>query len=362
LPGRSDHRSTRKRGDFSPDVATLRPMRGAFDRARRSVATAVIAAAIAASVGCQPPAAGAATADEPGRKPARSGVKMTEGKLPGIDSSELTARERSEWWTHVSELLAPCEDQPVSVAQCVQESRACAACAPAAEFLLRQVTLGKTSAQVEAAFQLRFDPDAKRTVSVDGAPFKGPKDAPVTIVEWADFQCPFCALAAPFLDYVTKAYPNQVKVVFRNFPISHHPYAVQAAEAGVAAYRQGKFWAMHDRIFANREALDDAIFIRLAKEIGLDTDRFQADMAAQATLDFIERDRQEADELGLRGTPMIYVNGRNFNLQHFDLFQDLLPWIETEIAVTTGQHVKPSVPPPRLAEMPGSPAAAGAGH
>ncbi len=285
-----------------------------------------------------------------------------EGELPGVDTSELTARERTEWWTQVTELLAPCPDQPVSIAQCVNEARPCAACTPAAEFLLRQVTLGKTRSQIEGAFQLRFGPDSVQTIEIAGAPFKGPERAPVTIVEWADFQCPFCALASPYLDYLVKAYPGQVKVVFRHFPISHHEFALPAAQAAIAAGQQGKFWAMHDLLFANRQSLDTTTFLRLAQELGLDMDRFQVDMAAQTTLDVVERDRREADQLGLRGTPLIYVNGREFDLRQFDMMQELQPWIETEVELSTGKRVSPRLPPPTLAGMGSGPGMTGAEH
>jgi protein-disulfide isomerase len=337
-----------KRGDISRCTATLGPMLTGLERVSTWVVGAVIACALSGVSACQPSATGPTTADPTGRKTARSGSRMTEGELPGIDTSQLTGRERGEWWTHVSELLAPCSDQPVSIAQCVQEARPCPACSPAAEFLLRQVTLGKTRAQVEAAFVLRFDPDSIQSIDIGRAPFKGPEKAPVTIVEWADFQCPFCALASPYLDYLVKAYPGFVKVVFRHFPISHHHYAIPAARAAIAAGQQGKFWEMHDLLFANRQEIDDTSFLRFAQELALDTDRFQVDMAAQATLDVIERDRREADKLGLRGTPMIYIDGRNFDLQHFDMMQDMQPWVETEIAITTGQVVSSRLPPPRL--------------
>lgn len=335
-------------------TATLGPMRNWLGRVSPWVTAGAWTVFMATASACRPTATGTQTGDQARSRPAKTGGRMTEGKLRGIDTSQLTSRERSEWWTQVSELLAPCPDQPVSIAQCVDEKRPCSACVPAAEFLVRQVTLGKTRAQIERAFGLRFDADSVKPIDVDGAPFKGPRDAPVTIVEWADFECPFCALASPYLDYLVKAFPGQVRVVFKHFPISYHTWSVLAARAAVAAHRQGKFWPMHNGLFANRESLDEATILHLAQQIGLDMDRFKADMTAQTTLDTIERDRREADELGLRGTPMIYVNGRYFDLQDFDLMQDLLPWIETEIEITTKKRAKPQLPPPDFAHLVGT--------
>ncbi len=100
-------------------------------------------------------------------------------ELKGVDTSALTARERSDWSSYVSELLSPCRDQPVSVAQCVKESRPCKACLPAANFLLEEVRRGRTRSQVEASFKARFAADGVKNVELGGAPSKGAPDAPI---------------------------------------------------------------------------------------------------------------------------------------------------------------------------------------
>src|SRR5436190_7001749 len=117
-----------------------------------------------------------------------------EVSLPEVDTSALTPRERREWASQVSELLAPCPDVPVSISQCVQEKRPCKTCLPAAQFLLKQVQAGKPKKDREDAFHGRFDAAKVRTLVTDGSPEKGSPDAVVTIVEWADFECPFCKL------------------------------------------------------------------------------------------------------------------------------------------------------------------------
>src|SRR5688572_12537472 len=122
--------------------------------------------------------------------------------LKGVDSSALTPRERREWAAQVSELLAPCPDVPVSIAQCVREDRPCKTCLPAAQLLLKQVQAGKTKKEREEAFYARFDVKKLQTVPTDGAPAMGPPDAVVTIVEWADFECSACAMAYPVLDHL----------------------------------------------------------------------------------------------------------------------------------------------------------------
>ena len=276
-----------------------------------------------------------------GRSAAGAPAGVQSGEVSGVDASELTSREHSEWWAHVSEQLAPCPDQPVSIAQCVNEGRPCRACLPAAQFLLRQVELGRTRSQIEQAFLLRFDPEVPVPLSNEDAPWKGAAQPVVTIAEWADFQCPFCALAAPFLDYAAQAYPDHVRVVYHFYPMEYHQYARAEAQAAFAAQQQGKFWPYHDLLYKYREKLSDALLRELAQQVGLDLERFDADRASPAASDRVENDRKQADALGLRGTPMLYVNGRYFDLEQFDLFQELMPWVSTEIEIATGEKVKP---------------------
>jgi 2-hydroxychromene-2-carboxylate isomerase len=158
----------------------------------------------------------------------------------------------------------------------------------------------------------------------------------VTLVEWADFECPFCGIAAPLLQALVERYPSEVKLVFKNYPLSAHEHSEGAARAGVAAFHQGKFWQLNRAMFESQKAgLDDATLLKLAREQGLDMKAFEADRASEATADAVARDRKQADELGLEGTPMIYINGRHFSLDHFDLRQDLQPWIDLEIALNS---------------------------
>ena len=117
-------------------------------------------------------------------------------------------------------------------------------------------------------------PDANREydVEVGGAPVKGSEDAIITIVEWSDFQCPFCNRVSPTLAQIEKEYGDKVRIAFKHMPLSIHPQAAQAHAAAEAAHRQGKFWEMHDRIFANQRDLSEETLERYAQEIGLDMD------------------------------------------------------------------------------------------
>lgn len=257
--------------------------------------------------------------------------------LQGVDTSKLTEREKEQWSVYVSELLAPCSDQPVSIAQCVVEKRACDSCLPAARFLAKQVTAGKTRSQAEAAFRTRFAADSVKNIDPGDSPFKGAADAPVTIVEWADFECPFCAMAYPLLDSLIERYPTQTRLVFKNYPLAMHEHGEPAARAVVAAAKQGKFWEMHHSLFQNQKTLDEAGLTKIAKELGLDLKRFDEDRRSEAVADAVARDRKAGEALGLQGTPSIFINGRSFDLEQFDLAEDLNDWVALEIELRTGR-------------------------
>jgi protein-disulfide isomerase len=249
--------------------------------------------------------------------------------LPGVDTSALTPREKREWSSYVTTLMAPCSDTPVSVAQCVQEKRSCSKCLPAAKYVLRGVRDGMSQEQIEKSFHNRFDADRVKNVLLDGSPSKGPESAPITLVEFADFECPFCAMEAPILEKAWQAHQTTVRFVYKYFVISAHPHGDSAARAAIAAGNQGKFWEMHDALFANRDHLEGADIDSYAKGLGLDMAKFHADMQAPATTDRIDRDKKLGESLGVQGTPTIYLNGREF-----DPHQDLDDWINLELQAT----------------------------
>ncbi len=151
-----------------------------------------------------------------------------------------------------------------------------------------------------------------------GAPFRGPEDAPVTVVLFSDFQCPYCVRVMPLLDELTKAYPTNVKIVFKNFPLQSHQVAMPAAIAALAAHRQGKFWPMHDKIFANNSALTPDKFTDFAKEIGLNMEQFAKDSADPGVRLQVQQDLQNGMQAGVRGTPTLFVNGRRVNQRSLD--------------------------------------------
>jgi protein-disulfide isomerase len=144
---------------------------------------------------------------------------------------------------------------------------------------------------------------------VNNSAVKGAKNAPVTITVFDDFQCPYCARLVPTLEQVLAAYPTQVRVVYKHFPLSMHKFAEQAAIASIAARNQGKFWPMHDLLFANYNKLNDAKIRELAETVGLDMARFDKDLVNPALKQEVAADMQLGAKAGVRGTPAVYLNG-----------------------------------------------------
>jgi len=274
-----------------------------------------------------PPAPLAAVADDAPQP------KTPPEDLAGVDTKDLTPRERSEWWRLVTELYAPCADEAVSIAACVKEARSCAACAPAASLLADKVRQGFVGATAEAAYNTRFTAEIK-AIEIGDSPARGPVDAPVTVVVWSDFQCAHCAYALPLIDRAFEALSPSVRLVHKFYPLDAHPFAVPAAKAAIAAKNQGRYWEMERLLFENQRELDPSDLDAYATQIGLDLARFHADMEADASDAILARDKAQARDLGLRGTPFVIINGRVFDGAYFRLDEDLVPWMKLEVELS----------------------------
>jgi protein-disulfide isomerase len=147
------------------------------------------------------------------------------------------------------------------------------------------------------------------TLDLSGAPIRGAVDAPVTIVEFSDFQCGFCFRVNPTLLQLLDRYQGKVRVVFKHSPIEGHTAAPLAHRAAFAAQQQGKFWEMHDRIFANQRAMERESLIAHASALGLDLAKFTADLDSPRAQAVLDRDQAEAEKVGVDGTPTFFVNG-----------------------------------------------------
>jgi protein-disulfide isomerase len=162
-------------------------------------------------------------------------------------------------------------------------------------------------------------------VEVGNAPVKGPKNAPVTIVAYSDFECPFCSRVLPTMKQIEDQYGNKVRVAFKNQPLPFHSNAKPAAAAALAAHEQGKFWEMHDKLFANQRALDRASLEKYAQELGLNVDKFKAALDSGKFNAQIDADAAEGSRLGANGTPTFFINGRTLvGAQPFEAFKRVI--------------------------------------
>jgi protein-disulfide isomerase len=146
---------------------------------------------------------------------------------------------------------------------------------------------------------------------------QGPADAPVTLVEYGDFECPHCGRAFPIVEELRRKMGDRTRFVFRNFPLTEaHPHAELAAEAAEAAGSQDRFWEMHHALFTHQNALDSAHLLRYATEIGLDTARFSHALASRAFHQRVRGDFMSGVRSGVNGTPTFFING----VRHDDSF------------------------------------------
>ena len=177
------------------------------------------------------------------------------------------------------------------------------------------------SAQIPTQEQKRYE------IPVDGFPSLGPEDAPIVIVEFSDFQCPYCArfhdqTLQPLLD----AYPGKIRFVYRHFPLSTiHSNAFQAAEASMCAYEQGAFWPYHDGIYENQAELSAEPYVQMAADLGLDVESFRTCLENEEYKGLVQNDVELAVSLGVRSTPTFFINGLPFiGAQPLDAFKQVI--------------------------------------
>ncbi|SEM70368.1 Protein-disulfide isomerase [Stigmatella aurantiaca] len=174
------------------------------------------------------------------------------------------------------------------------------------------------------------------------SPSFGPKDAKVTIVEWSDFECPFCSRVTPTLSKIKETYGKDVRVVFRHQPLPFHANAKLAAEASMAANEQGKFWEYHDKLFANQKALDRASLEKYAQELKLDVSKFKAALDSGKFRAKVEADATAGSAVGANGTPTFFINGRQLvGAQPFEAFKTAIDEEKGKAEKVLASGVKP---------------------
>jgi protein-disulfide isomerase len=240
--------------------------------------------------------------------------------LPGVDFNGLTSAQKATVLKILREHDCSC-GCGMKMAQCRVQDPNCSYSKGLASEIIQAIKTGKSETDAVAAAsaskwahvqqpRMLEDPIV---IPVGGAPSLGPQNASITLVEFSDFQCPYCAAAAPELAAVLKAYPTQVKLIFKEYPLDTHSQAALAAAAAVAAHKQGKFWPMYDAMFAAHNDLSRDNLVALAQKNGLDLKRFEADLDSTEVKEAITRDVQDGDRAGVSGTPTLFIDGQRYN-------------------------------------------------
>jgi protein-disulfide isomerase len=241
----------------------------------------------------------------------------TSNELPSLDTTGLTAAQKQTLLKLLRENSCTC-GCTMKIAQCRIEDPKCAVSRSLASIALHGLRDGKTPADIHKMLEAGPGPAALLedpvALNIEGSPSKGPANARITLVEFSDFQCPYCSIAIHELDAILAAYPKDVRLVFKQFPLSDlHPNATLAAHAALAANAQGKFWPMHDKLFANSRALTRSNMLKWAGEMQLDMKRFTADLDSPKLKQDVVRDVAEGEKAGVDGTPTVFVNGKHYN-------------------------------------------------
>jgi len=241
--------------------------------------------------------------------------------LPGIDLGGLSPAQQTTVLKLLRENECTC-GCGMKLAECRVKDPNCGYSRGLASAMIDAIKGGKSAADaIAAARASRFAHGPQRDKLLEdpvpivtaGAPVIGPANAPVTLVEFSDFQCPYCVKATPELQAVLKAYPTQVKLIFKEFPLDRHSQAAVAAAAALAAHKQGKFWPLHDALFAQNGRLSHEIIVSLAGNIGLDMTRFNSDFNSAEIKKAVAKDVDDGENAGVDSTPTLFIDGQHYN-------------------------------------------------
>ena len=245
----------------------------------------------------------------------------TATELPGVDFTGLTAAQKDLALKILRSETCTCGCN-MKLAECRVVDPPCGDSKSLVSIVIEGVRNNRTADQIHDTLvnsplaKMRAEQQRILGDPVDiptaGDPVRGPQNAKIAIVEFSDFECPYCAQAVGQIAAILQAYPNDVKLVFKQYPLEMHPHAIMAAEAALAANDQGKFWEMHDALFANGRRLSQQTIFSVAKGIGLDMMRFTRDMEGNRFLKSVQADVAEGDRIGVYGTPSLFIDGKPY--------------------------------------------------
>lgn len=264
---------------------------------------------------------------------AQQGDWRTSDEIPGVDWHNISGAKKAAAMKFIRTESCTC-GCAMKMAECRMKDPTCSYSRKEASLAMKLFAEGKNADEVRAEIKrVAGEPppvlEDPVQISTTGDPAKGPDNARVTIVEFSDFQCPYCSQAVREANNVVRAFPKDVRLVFKQFPLDFHAQAEFAAEAALAAQAQGKFWEMHDKMYAGFPDLRAGTIMRYAREIGLDVNRFTAELGAHKYRARVQSEEQQGENAGVGGTPTFFINGKKYN-GVFDL-ATVSPLIQKEL-------------------------------
>jgi predicted DsbA family dithiol-disulfide isomerase len=227
--------------------------------------------------------------------------------IPHVNTDGMTPSERDSLKRLLTKFPSAC-NKSQSLITSLRNDAACKKSVLRATWLAKMFKDGYLESEVEEKFSRRYVDSKCYQIDTNGAQVRGDSSAPITLVEFADFECPHCAMTDPILVQLLEKYPKKVKLVFMNYPIPMHANAANAAAAALAAGKQGKFWEYHDYLFKHQDRQRPMDLVMIADEMKLDRRRFETDMEALRSR--VRRERDIGEKLDLTGTPSLFINCR----------------------------------------------------
>jgi len=297
---------------------------------RRASSLVLLAGAIAALLTAAACAKSPAEAHPAEATAAKAGAASGDSAAPpGVDISKLDDFGKKVFFRIANAEPSVCGQAQSLLASAKATKNGCARSVSALRYVARLVDQGFTDSEVSEALAKRYRPVAPKQIDVSDAPMKGNPNARVTLVEFADYECPHCKRLQPVLRQIVEEFHNDVKVYFKHYPLAQHTNARLAAEAAVAANKQSKFWAFQDKLWDKQDELSPAVIEKIAKDTGLDVAKFRADLASDAVKARVQKDRDEGEHLGIQATPTLYLNGREYTDPKDT--ESLREWIKEEL-------------------------------
>ena len=241
----------------------------------------------------------------------------TAPEYPGVDWHGISGARKDAAMKFIREEQCSCGCQ-MKIAECRMKDPGCSYSRKLASVAMKDFAEGKPVSQVRADVKkAAAEPpplfEEPVQISLAGDPSKGPDNAKVTIVEFSDFQCPFCSKAVAEANNILKAFPKDTRLVYKQFPLDFHQDAEFGSEAALAAQAQGKFWEMHDLLYAGFPDLSRRTVLGYARKLGLNIQQFTTDVDSHKFRNRVQMEEKQGEDAGVGGTPTFFVNGKKYN-------------------------------------------------